>query len=711
MTTATRTRTMKRDPIEMLTGDDEVTRKVFTISDAALGHITDMLSTFYQSGAYGCMREQISNGWDAALEAEVTPRIDVTISGRFEDTCQVIIRDNGCGMSPAHFDKYYCGYGESSKTVSENQTGMFGVGAKSWLALSDTATILTNTMEGEQTLAILSQDEDGRVVADIMPDRPTVDPSEHGTTVTIPLRDNRQVREVEEAVRRAGFAYPSNTVFVNGEAVGSLSQSVEAGEAIRHENLYFLSPLARREGSLNALNVLQGGILYPVEEAWLGEDDMSTSLLRRNWHYGWNRGAMIMELPHDSVLPTAQRDGLRDNRKNRRVASEFFVKSVAEMVVARQAEYDAQAWGDAIRSHVQFEDVFPYFAAGTFNWRGKTISNTLDLTGANVPVYRKRKGERASRAQMLPGDALEGLTVYRGFTADDLSARKFTYHYNAPIRDGNTGEHYFVLLPEGDTEGIEYEWLSVGKDDSPEYTEHTREEVYAATPRTPRSRASYGGYSPTLYNMYDFDAEGHCTTRHVSLRDVPSDVLYAPAFASKMPAIRDDKILKDCTVLGLRERQQVSTFTDRRPEAQVLDIDALYRDLVENDLKSEDMQTYLSERRGLSGHRIQRMKESLLKINAKLPRSSTFRKRAEEYLAVVEHNTDLARRYSQWVMRMNLLNLRVIREEFSAERETTSEWMVQNYPLLGSLIVNTTFEGDTLVGKHMIMYIKTVEAE
>lgn len=712
-----RNRTTDRPAIEHLgNAGTGMHREVFTISDAALGHITDMLSTFYQSGSYGCMREQISNGWDAALEADVTPRIDVSIAGRFQDVQQVVIKDNGCGMSLAHFKRYYCGYGESSKLHSENQAGMFGVGAKSWLALSDTATIRTVTMDGEQTIGILSQDEDGRVVADIPDNQVTVDPSEHGTTVTIPLQDHRQSAEVESAVRRAAFAYPSNTVYLNGEALKTLANEVESTEAVRHGNLYFLNEQSRWEGSLNFLNVLQGGIIYPVDNDWLADDELSDvplsdALLRGGYFYG-RVGAIIMELPHDSVLPTPQRDGIRDTRRNRRVIVEKFKEAINAMVAERQAQYNAQTWGDAIMSHTNFTGMFSGFKEGTFNWNGKTISSVIDfreMEGGNRTIFCKHEGRKAAPAANFEARHLENLTVYRGFTPDDLSSRKFIYHYNTPIRTGNRSTVYFAILPENDTEGFEYEWLSVGKEDSPEYSEYTREEVYAVQPRATRSSQNRQSYSPTLYDLYVFDAEGDMGVQSVPLKDVPSDVQFIAQVEDKVHMLREDKILKGRTVLGLRNRQSASTFEKRRPNAERLDLNDLYRDKMESELLTEPMQVFMTERTHLLRDR---MFNNLKRVTGELPQSSEVRQRLEAITELSDQWSQLGETYRWWANRASILNS--VQEEICKPRESFGTWFRENYPLASMFAHNCYDIGEdhnAMGKKHVIMYINAVEAE
>lgn len=95
--------------------------------------ITTMTKTLYPNPILAMIREILCNGWDAhkIVGKDDVPIEITTTDGRFA------IRDFGPGIPHDKVLEIYCSYGSSTKTKLANQTGGFGLGAKTPFAYTD----------------------------------------------------------------------------------------------------------------------------------------------------------------------------------------------------------------------------------------------------------------------------------------------------------------------------------------------------------------------------------------------------------------------------------------------------------------------------------------------------------------------------------------------------------------------------------------------
>jgi len=133
---------------------DIETSKKFAAESFGLGDprvIQELLSSkIYSRPKYIIVQEVSCNARDANREAgRADMPIQIKLPNRLDDN--LIIADNGPGISPDRMSNVFLLYGNSTKRSDDKLTGGFGIGAKTPFTYTDTFTIVTVT-----------DDEDGR---------------------------------------------------------------------------------------------------------------------------------------------------------------------------------------------------------------------------------------------------------------------------------------------------------------------------------------------------------------------------------------------------------------------------------------------------------------------------------------------------------------------------------------------------------------------
>ncbi len=195
-------------------------------------HIMEILRDLYNDPVWAVLREYFSNALDAHRDPETgfpedQPKaIEVTTPTNFNNY-NLKIRDYGAGLSVEGFEKYALGYGEigDSKWKYEQQIGGFGIGMKSFMALSGSA-VFNCYYNGKVAKWLCQPDstEDGR--PRLLSHTDTDEPS--GIEVSIPIdpktytnikhKFKKLVQYVDYPINLDGQEYnPFKQTFANNE--------------------------------------------------------------------------------------------------------------------------------------------------------------------------------------------------------------------------------------------------------------------------------------------------------------------------------------------------------------------------------------------------------------------------------------------------------------------------------------------------------------
>lgn len=171
-----------------------ISEHLFSVGDASI--IFDILrNKIYSNPVEAVVREISCNARDAHREVG---KFDLPIKIYLPNTFspEFRIQDFGPGISPERMEQVYTRYGNSTKREDNIQTGSFGLEAKSFFALTNSASIITVTNHKKRTYcAFIDETRVGKIA--LTSEVPTDEGN--GTTIVIPVK-REQVRQFEDAV-------------------------------------------------------------------------------------------------------------------------------------------------------------------------------------------------------------------------------------------------------------------------------------------------------------------------------------------------------------------------------------------------------------------------------------------------------------------------------------------------------------------------------
>lgn len=164
---------------------DELEGKLFSI-DTSNSFIFDLLrSKIYQDPILAICREVCCNARDANRFVNKTDPIEVSLPTK--DDLFFKVKDVGPGISPDLIENVFIKYASSTKRSDDNQTGGFGLGAKTPFAYTDSFTVQTIVENIKyQYLCYIDETKFGKIT--LLDSHNTVE--ENGTTIIVPVKSN-----------------------------------------------------------------------------------------------------------------------------------------------------------------------------------------------------------------------------------------------------------------------------------------------------------------------------------------------------------------------------------------------------------------------------------------------------------------------------------------------------------------------------------------
>lgn len=412
----------------------------------------DILINLYADRRLAVVREYVSNAVDATRAAGSTDPVRVTSPTGLEPN--LIVADNGVGMTAAEVEAVFLAFAASTKRDSNDLIGGLGVGAKSALTLSES--FLIDTVKGgRRTLVRAARDLTHTVLlADAASELPT------GTTITIGVDTGADTGAWDRVIAEVASAHPEGTVLVDGQPVPSMAGGPQ-----------WIGPVSCRGAGDHrpAVTILSGGTLFDsVPE--IARDVLEHTRLQ----------SVIVELPIGSFDHTPSRESIvateRTTAAVRNALAQFDaayadlsdrIATLAATDICAAAELRHSILGDGTSTDllpVPFHTVIPDGAVawesvsrtrtGTRRWvrmecgstmfaalsAHTTVKSTLVVTG--VPVRRSLRGFATMVAARYPG-ARYVVAIREGSTAVDLPV--------VGRDDSLTGQHWPIGA---DTPGV-----------------------------------------------------------------------------------------------------------------------------------------------------------------------------------------------------------------------------------------------------------------
>ena len=352
------------------------------------GKMFNILTRMYSRPVEAGVREIINNAIDANFEAGRPDASVIVKLPKFWDT-MFSVRDHGKSMSHDFMMNRYMNLGDSTKETDNNQTGFFGIGSKTPLALVDQYYV-TCTQDGHQRVySITRKTFDGAAgsfdtvpVVGFVTEHPTTEPD--GTEVAWAV-GKEQANQLHKAL----------TATLAG-AAGKATIVVERDGAATHDYDFKGQPKMFGKGwatydshvfsqafGHNRAMIRVGRILYNLNiEAVLSPVPVSDKYSNIVKHL-FSQSAII-EVPMSSVQVAPSREDLEYTPTTIKYIYARACEIVDEIVADCKKEVDAAQnifeATKAFASHAKDHRIVP-FLTNAVKWNGKTIN----AQGVEIP--------------------------------------------------------------------------------------------------------------------------------------------------------------------------------------------------------------------------------------------------------------------------------------------------------------------------------------
>lgn len=275
----------------------------FTIKTSA--HAFKILSdSLYSNKVLAVVREYLTNALDAHRDNnKLGTAIETNISLDNEWT----VRDYGKGLSQEDIQNLFCTYFSSSKTDTNEQTGMLGLGCKSGFAYSDQFTV-TSWFNGKETIYHLYIEDQVPKVS-IINCKDSSEPT--GLQISIPIKGS----DVDE------FLLYEKDIF-KFFPEGVIPEKYLEYVNTYHEELLELPSSFVTKNSKSY--VLMGSIIYPLDIELLNSSSKGNILYNKTAY-------RIFKVPTGAVNILPSREGLSYDKKTKDYLLKLINKSLYEV--------------------------------------------------------------------------------------------------------------------------------------------------------------------------------------------------------------------------------------------------------------------------------------------------------------------------------------------------------------------------------------------
>lgn len=393
------------------------------LDPTATAHLMGILTDLYEDPEGAVLREYVTNGYDAHVEAGVSLPVEVTLPTTLAPF--LTIRDYGNGLDIEDIRRIYSQYGASTKRETDDQVGSLGLGCKSALTYTDQFT-LQGIKNGKAIQVAISRDEDGSGSMTIVSEYDTDEPS--GVEVVIPAKGYNDFQEKAEYLFQF---WPEGSVLVNGEEPKRL---LDDERVIELEKDLYVVP----EDVLDQSVVIMGNVPYP----FTNDDQRYFSVVA------------FVEM--GAIQFTPSRESLQMTTRTKNVLADIGTKVANLKETAAQRIVDeATSKPEALKAALHASRLFRF--NGELKYKGKLIpteikvkddaANDYLVVKVKTTYYRERSISAESR---IPTSVFPNSLFFTGFTnkgVNPTQREKIAYY----LRENNIdteGVTQYVLLDE-----------------------------------------------------------------------------------------------------------------------------------------------------------------------------------------------------------------------------------------------------------------------
>ena len=304
----------------------------FSIKQDNLAHIFGILrNQLYSNKPLAVIREYCTNAFDAHVDAgKADEPIIVTIPTHISPN--LIIRDNGNGLTTEQVYQIFASYGESTKRATNEQVGMLGLGSKSAFCYVDSFTI-TSYNNGAKAVynAYIDTTQIGKI--SLTHTEPT---DETGLEIKINVNTNDISSFNYEIFDFLKFFNPK-PIILNNDAIKRQIADFDLKPILSGGNWKVIK---RGDWNNSRALITMGNVNYPVSISSL------PSLELREFLNDFKHYDLYVNVPIGTVKPSASRESLDMNTKTTNSVMDAFnqVKDEIQAEYCKKIESSKSMW-------------------------------------------------------------------------------------------------------------------------------------------------------------------------------------------------------------------------------------------------------------------------------------------------------------------------------------------------------------------------------
>ncbi len=341
----------------------------FSIGD--LGLVLEILrSKLYADPIAAICREITCNARDAHREVgKGDVPIKIVFPTEFDSNYRVI--DYGPGISPDRMSNVFIQFASSTKRNTNEQTGGFGLGAKTPFAYGDSFTIITTTDGIKRTYAaFIDETKVGKLT--LLHTVSTDD--QNSTEIVIPVkpRDFNRFREKTEIAVQYWDVQPNVVGHFN-------SQAPDRSKAILEGQDWIIYP-ASSYGSAREHLIIIDGIAYRLDNEIIDNNQSEDAKL--NLLFAGSK-KILLYFQNGELSLSANRESIHWDEKTKAIVEKRCVELVEELRGKFQVQVDAaKSYVEACKIARGITRAFSITNGikGYFSWQGHKVIATIDRT-------------------------------------------------------------------------------------------------------------------------------------------------------------------------------------------------------------------------------------------------------------------------------------------------------------------------------------------
>ena len=343
----------------------------------ALEHIMSVLTDLYSDPEMAVIREYSTNAYDAHVAAGNPSPIEVTLPSTLSPFLR--IRDYGDGLDADDIRDVYSLYGASTKTDTDDQVGMLGLGCKSALTYTNQFT-LVGIKDGVKTQVSVSRDEDDTASMTLLGTSETTEAS--GVEVIIPTSNYRSIEEKAAEFYRY---WKPGTVLVNGEEPKSISGIWIADDLLLTKEV-------------DEPQVVMGNVPYPADQHYLSKGNHQ----------------LVAFVPIGSISFAPSREALRYNSITKKTLESLKERLNSELKSSLEKQINAASDNYAVLRLL--ESMGDLATGQRFEYNGQEIPSAVEAPDKKPFVlYNRKPTHYYYRSRGTRNDSWENAIGYRQY--------------------------------------------------------------------------------------------------------------------------------------------------------------------------------------------------------------------------------------------------------------------------------------------------------